>query len=376
MQPLVALDLGSTKVACAIGLPHEQRTGYELLGSSLVPYPSISETWLDDALMVGRTIEQAIEATGASGDFHRTLVAFSHPALMSEQASSSIHLGDEAVAVRERDLYRLRMRAVDEVLSVDREALLIERLGCSGNGFVDVREPLGLPATRLKGTFHVLTMPMAARRAVVQAVEFAGLDVVQLTFSLQAMAASLASTGPQGRCLLVDLGGLTTDLGYMIHGRLHSVQTVPWGGLTLAMEVAKAARVTVEQAMALTVEGMSSRRPEVRHALERELPKVQRALQHLLKGQPMADTVLVGGRGALIDGIVEWIEGETGLKATVVRSPRLQAMTDMARQMGISVAIGLLESVTGAASNGAPPRSPRFVDRLIGRTRVLLTEYF
>ena len=44
--PLVALDIGSTKVTCAVGLPHEHAPGFELLGSSLLSYPSLSDTWL------------------------------------------------------------------------------------------------------------------------------------------------------------------------------------------------------------------------------------------------------------------------------------------------------------------------------------------
>ena len=55
LRPLVALDIGSTKVACAIGLPHEQQPGFELLGSGIVAYPALTDAWLSDPLMVGRT---------------------------------------------------------------------------------------------------------------------------------------------------------------------------------------------------------------------------------------------------------------------------------------------------------------------------------
>ena len=78
-RPLIALDVGSTKVACALGLPREGG-GFELLGSSLIAYPGCPDAWLDDPLLVGRSIEQALEATGVHGDFHRAFVTFSHPA--------------------------------------------------------------------------------------------------------------------------------------------------------------------------------------------------------------------------------------------------------------------------------------------------------
>jgi len=64
-----------------------------------------------------------------------------------------------------------------EQLGVDREALVVERLGCDGNGFQGVKDPKGLAATRLVGTFHMITIPISVRRTIIQAVESAGLEV-------------------------------------------------------------------------------------------------------------------------------------------------------------------------------------------------------
>src|SRR6185295_4663158 len=148
-QQLVAFDIGATKVACAIGLPHEHGPGFELLGSSLTAYPVHPEAWLSDPLMVSRTIEQALEATAVRNDFDRAVVVMSHPALAGERVRVSVPLGDEPVPVRAHDLDRLQASALDRALGVDREPLAVERLGCDGNGFEGVRNPRGLAATRL-----------------------------------------------------------------------------------------------------------------------------------------------------------------------------------------------------------------------------------
>lgn len=375
-QPLVALDVGATKVACAIGQLRDEGTGFELLGSSLMPYPVLSEAWLSDPLLVGRTIEQALEATAVSADFHRAIVAASHPGLVSEQVTTSVHLGDEPITVREQDLRRLQMRALDQVLGVDREPLLVERVGCSGNGFERVREPLGLSATRLSGAFHVVTMPMAARRAIVQAVESAGLEVMQLTWSLQAAAMTvMTEQSLRGHILLVDVGGLSADAGLFVDDQLVDARTVRWGGLTFALELAKAAHLTLAQAMTLSLEGLSSRKPHVRQLLAHQLEPLEQALRELLLGRPLPDATLVTGRGALMDGMVEWIEEITQVKTSVARSPRTQTMGELSRQIGLTGAAGLLHMA--AAMEPAPARhSPRLVDRFIDRTRTILTEYF
>ena len=238
--PLIALDIGSTKVACAIGLPHERGPGYELLGAAVVSYPSLSESWLGDPLLVSRTIEQALEATAVTGDFSRALVTINPPATMSERVRASITLGDEPMTVKMHDLERLQRSALTQALGVDRESLLVERLSCSGNGFEGVRDPRGLAATRLLGTYHVVTMPMSARRAVTQAVESAGLEVAALSHPLPVLLASVGDeTLYHQRVVIFDASGLTTDVGCFVEGMLSHVEIAPVGGVRLAMAIAK-----------------------------------------------------------------------------------------------------------------------------------------
>src|SRR3990167_9189429 len=374
--PLVALDVGTTKVACAVGLPREHALGYELLGHSLVPYASAGDGWLADPLETGRAIEQAVEATGVSGDFHEALVTFSHPQLHSERVNATVDLADEPVAIRARDLERLAARAGDHALAIDREPLVVERVACAGNGFHDVPDPTGLSATRLHGQFIIITMPSAARRALIQAVEFAGLDVMGLRYSLEVFAHLVQADAPAAaRLLLVDLGGLQTDVGLSVGGRLVAAQTLAWGGLTFAHELARALRLNLDHATALTLEGLASRKREVREALAPRLEALEQAIRRVLENQPAPDAVRACGRGVLIDGFVEWIERTSSVKTTVQRSARTQAMTDLARQIGTTMAIALLEHGAAPADrlDGA---NHRLAGRASGRPRAPLPADF
>lgn len=375
-QPLVALDIGSTKIACAIGLPHEHAPGFELLGTSLVSYPSLPEAWLSDPLMVSRTIEQAVEATSVHDEFHRALVAISHPTLASEQTRALIALGDEPMTVRAQDLDRLQTAALHQVLGVDREPLMVERLGYAGNGFEGVRDPRGLSATRLAGTFHIVTMPLAVHHAVVQVVEASGLEVARLVYTLPAAWASATDEATsQKRLLLIDAGGLSTDLGIFRAGVFETVGVVPSGGVQLAGAIAKSLQVTMDQALAWSLEGTSCRKPAARSLITQHWETIQQALDVLLAGQPKPDAAILSGRGALTDGFAERIERTTGVPTSLCRSPRTSAIGDLARQLGLSPVIGLLEMAT-QRTNGVAARSPHFFNRLIDRTRTILTEYF
>jgi hypothetical protein len=128
---------------------------------------------------------------------------------------------------------------------VDREPLLVERLGCSGNGFDGARDPRGLTATRLTGTFHIVTMPVALRRALVQAVESAGLEIARLSSTLPAALAGMADERMwTQRLLVLDGGGLSTEIGgekvgwYEFHGRISREDDA---GRRVALRAAQAA---------------------------------------------------------------------------------------------------------------------------------------
>ena len=372
--PMVALDLGSTKVACAIGQAHEQGA-WQLLGTSVISYPVVWEGWLGDLLLVSRTIEQAIEAAGVPGDLHRARVALTHPALLSEQVRVSILLGDEPVRIRNHDLERLQAMAVDRVLGVDREPLHVAALSYTGNGFADIRDPRGLAATRLFGTFHILTLPLAARRAVVQSVEGAGLEVEQLCYGLSAGLACL----PEGmrshqRVLVVDLSGHNSDLAVFAEGSLEAAVVIPGGGVQLAGRIASTFQITLDQAVAWSLEGTACRKPEVRDLVTAHWAALEQPLAQLLAGRPKPNLALAGGRAALVDGFVEWLERTTGMPVQLCRSSKTQGSEDMPRQVGLSGAIGLLDLAFEQPDEA--PSSGRFFNRLVDGTKQLLTEYF
>ncbi len=376
-RPLVALDLGSTKVACAVGLAYEHAPGFEVLGSSLVPYPVLSDGWLSDPLMVGRVIEQALEGIAVPVDVDRAIVGVSPPSTMSHVVRASVDLADEPVSVRSRDLERLQANALVQVLGVDREALLVERIGCDGNGFSGVRDPRGLPATRLVGQFLILTVPMACRRAVVQAVESAGLEVARLTSTVRAAMTNASDISSAGqRVAFIDAGALTTTLALFVDGTLQAADIMPSGGLTLATSIAATLQATMDQAITWSLQGMTCRKAEVRSLIEQQRARLEQRLTALLADQPRPDAVLLAGRAALMDGYVEWVERTTHLPTSWCRNPRTSTVQDLSRQVGLSPAIGLLELAARSSDGHPAPRATHPLNRLVDRTRAILTEYF
>jgi hypothetical protein len=372
--PLVALDIGTTKLACAVGR-RQDGGGLEVLGHSVVPYPPPPWSWASDPLSLGRLIEGALDATDVAERLREAVVAFSHPELSGQDAQAAIDLADEPITIRSRDVSRLEARALDLALGVDREPLWLERLGCRGNGFDAVADPRGLCATRLTGAFHLITMPQALRRALVRAVEFARLEIARLLPTLIAHAAGAGGAGAPGRALIADVGGTVTSLGLFVGGRLQAARTLAWGGTSFAMSLASAQRLTLEQALTLSLEGMGSPRPEVRDALRTQLDSLGQAAREMLVQGPAPDAVLVAGRAALIDGLLESLERALGLPVAVARSAHTQRLGDLGRQLALSPVLGALAWAAEGEALLRPGRS-RAAGRLLDRARELLLAYF
>ncbi len=376
VHPIVVLDVGATKVACAIGLPNARTPGFELLGTSLVAFPTLNETQWPDPVELAGVIDQAIESTGVSAEISRAHVVFTHAQLQSERVQVSIALADEPMAVRTQDLERLQAAALHQALAVDREALLVEQLGCCGNGFEMVRDPRGLPATRLLGQFHILTMPLSVRRMLAQALEVCGLEMEDIAYSLRSAFAGVVDIGAlRKRILVIDVGGLTTDIGLVVDGSLQAATVVGRGGTTLAHTIARNCQVTLEQALAWSLEGAACSKPEAAALIRGEWEKLEQPITRLLERQPKPDAAIVCGRAGLVDGFVEWLERTTCIPTTLGRHPRAHRFGELARQVGLSTALGRLELAT-ASRTGSSQSNPRLLNRVLSRTKAVLAEYF
>ncbi len=403
-KPLVVLDIGSTKIACAVGRPTEaapstlprkcrstpglrptEQAACEVLGTGVASYPTLKSTWPCDQALLARTIEEALEEAHLDTWPDRAIVILTHPALSHRVVTAQLNLADEPVTIRGRDLDRLHAQAVSQALEVDREPLLLDPLGYAGNGFDAAGDPRGLVATRVQGRFQLIGIPMAVKRAVLQALDVVGLELDRVVYSLQAVvAACMEESWWSKRVLLVDFGGCCTDLALWDNGHLVRSTSIPWGGMTIVEAIATDARMTMDHALTASLEGLSSPHPVVRKVFNEQLRLVESSLRHLLEETAHPDRAIVTGRGALIGGLVEWVEQISRTKAVLGRSPLAKGLGDLGRQMALSPSLGLLQRVcqtAAASSHGAPSRvgiqgSGRLIDRLLARTRHILVEYF
>lgn len=245
---VAGLDLGSSKVACVIaeGPPSERA----IIGVSMVS----SQGGLRDGQVV--SIEKTTEAIKTAVDEASKMAGcqISTVRLGFGGASTMGFNSDGTVAVRggrvaQADVDRVLEAARAVPLPSDKQVLHALPQEYIIDGHDRIRTPVGMNGIRLEARVHVVT---TARTALVNAIECAtraGLTVERMMFGgLAASASVLTREERELGCVLVDVGGGTTDIAvWYDHALVHTV-SLEWGGDELTRQIARGLRTPVKDA--------------------------------------------------------------------------------------------------------------------------------
>jgi len=135
-----------------------------------------------------------------------------------------------------------------------------------------------MTGTRLEAEVHIVTGAVASAQNIIKCANKAGLEVQDIV--LQQLASSEACLTPEERelgCILVDIGGGTTDIAVFVEGSIYHTSVLAVGGDMLTNDIAI---------------GLRTPRPEA-ESIKR---KFGCALASLVKPDEKIEVPSVGGR--------------------------------------------------------------------------------
>ena len=245
---IAGLDLGSSKVAAVI----MEVSGSErnVIGVSLVPtgrglrhgqIVSIDQT--TEAIRVA--LDEASRMAGCQINRVRLGLGGSHVIGFNSDGTVAVRGG----RVSDQDVGRVLEAARAIPLPGDKQVLHALPQEYIIDGHDGIRTPVGMNGIRLETRVHVIT---AGRTALINAMECcssAGLQVENIMFTgLAASASVLTQEERELGCVLVDVGGGTTDIAVWYDNALvHSV-TLDWGGDELTRQIARGLRTPSDSA--------------------------------------------------------------------------------------------------------------------------------
>ncbi|MEJ2742158.1 MAG: cell division protein FtsA, partial [Gammaproteobacteria bacterium] len=261
---LVALDIGTSKVACLVAQALPEGGALELLGHAASASRGLKRGVVVNIestyLAIERVIEQAELMAGCQIHSVYTSISGGHIRGMNSHG---------VVAVREEDISQLDIHQVIEaaqaiaipadqrVLHVLPQEFLVDEQG-------GIRDPRGMSGVRLEAKVHVVTCAANAAQNVQKCVSRCGINVADLVLSPFASSGAVLDEDEKdlGVCLL-DIGGGTTDMAIFIGGAIQHTVSFPIAGDQVTSDIAMALRTPISSAELLKLEAGSAQIDQV-----------------------------------------------------------------------------------------------------------------
>lgn len=377
------LDVGTSKVCCAIA-ERAKDGSHQLLGLGSAEHRGIRDGHVVDLDALTDGLQTALHQAEqeARVTVRQCLVSVSVPELQCRSGKGIVPLADYGMEVRVRDVDRVRSQAELMELALDRAILHSIPRSFTVDGQMSVDDPLGLVGRQLAIDLVMLTCPQLVLQNVAKAVHLAGLEVQQFVYTGLATAHAVLTPEDQERTVLVmDLGGTVSDVVLMARGRVAAATVVATGGERISHALIQRLKVQPDEAESLKREAVLSRPSTVtdtiREALTAVLDELAAAWHALPREAGMPESIIITGRSALLDGLLELAEERLQLPVRLGRVTLPTRYFGREQSLLAVTPLGLLNYQRAHLSFSPAPTEPLpWPRRLLVKARELYEDYF
>jgi cell division protein FtsA len=256
-DPIVGLDVGTTKICAVIAEPRGDASGspegssLEVIGVGTAPSRGLRRGVVVNIELTVEAIRQAVaEAEQMAG----VEVAGVYAGVAGGHIKSLNSRGVVAVSGKDREVSAVDVERVIEAARAihvpqDREIIHVLPQTFTVDDGDDVREPIGMSGVRLEVEVHVVTGLVTSVQNVVRSVNRAGLAVHDVVLEPIASAESvLLPDEKELGIVLIDIGGGTTDVALFRDGAVWHTAILPLGGDHITNDIAVGLRTPVGDA--------------------------------------------------------------------------------------------------------------------------------
>jgi len=366
-----ALDLGTTKVCCAVA--DIESSGLRVLGVGEAVSRGVRK---GSVIEIDRAAEAVAEAVDLAEQMAGVAIDSAVVGLAGAHITSQNSRGVVAVAAGRREVGPQDVgRAIDAARAVavpsDRRILHVLPQQFTVDGQDGVRDAVGMAGSRLEVDAHIVTGAQTAIQNVVKVVHKAGLDVDDLVLQVLASAEAVVSEEELERgVVVVDVGGGTTDVAVFVRGSIVHTAVVPVGGNHVTGDLAVGLRCDLDTAEVVkrsfghclqltlpadaevTLTPMGYDEPvnvPQRYLAEIIGPRARETAQLIaaqieVAGSPshFSGGIVLTGGGSLLRGFAEMVQSVTDLPARVAAPQGLSGMNDEIQGPDHATVVGLM----------------------------------
>ncbi len=380
---IVGLDIGTSKTCAVIGEYNENGI-LEITGVGVAQSTGLRRGVVVNIEATMQSVSKAIEAAElmSGREVKDCFVGVAGANVEGINSRGVVAVTGKGREICQADVDRVIEAARAVVIPMDREVLHVIPQTFIVDDQKGIRDPLDMIGVRLEAEVHIITGSVTTAQNLVRCVNRAGFKVNGLILqSLAASRAVLTRDEKELGCLVVDMGGGTTDVLMFSEGAPYFSASVGAGGaqvsndvsiiLNVPMDAAEKIKLEsgscylphVEAGEGIIIPGVGGRPPQeisktkVASVIQPRLEEIFRLVRakveqpgywRLIKG----GVVLTGG-GALMSGAAELASEVFGLPVRTGMPASLGGLVDAYRNPSYSTAVGLV--LLGAERLGGAP---------------------
>lgn len=404
---VVGLDVGTTKVVALVG-EVDDHGGVSIIGVGEQATQGIKKGSIIDLEGVIKSITQAVEkAEHMSGCHLQTaFISMSGPHLSSVINKGVVAITNKEKEILPEDIHRVLQAAKVVALPQDKKIIHVHPRQYTVDGNEGIMDPIGMAGTRLEAEISIVTASATALQNLLRCLQRA--DIQEEEFIPASIASAEAVLLPAERdlgCLLVDIGGGTTEFAIFDQGRLWYTSVLPVGGNLITSDIAIGLRTPVEVAENIKVThgcvipdlmpdnemvtvldmlGKGSKQVSKKVVASIIQPRIQEILTLIrnelktsgYRGMLPGGMIITGG-SVLLDGLAELASAEMKLPVRVGRPDRINGVSEATQGPGYATATGLvLYGARQLSSLQAAPAGERFLGSFLNRLKHFLQDFF
>ncbi len=367
-KTIAAIDIGTTKVNAIVG--EIDNDGIAIIAASSQPSHGVKKGVIINIDSTVDSIKKALEEveTMIGSEIHSAVTGISGGHIKGFSSNGVIALNSREV--KKADIINAMDAAKSFVIPMDREIIHVlpqEFIVDNHNG---IKDPLGMAGVRLESKVYIVTADISCAQNIIKCTNRSGLKVQDMILQQLASAeAVLTEDEKELGCVLVDIGGGTTDISVFTHGSIRHCAVLPIGGNHISSDIAIGLRTTLSTAEELKknfgktspagkennetmeIAGINEKEKksfsintlsqiiEARVEETFELIKKELEEENLLPFLP-AGIVLTGGT-SLLNGIVQTAQDIVSLPARIGQPRGIKGIKDV-RNPAFSNAVGLV----------------------------------
>ena len=367
----VGIDIGTTKVACLVGLHQEGSATPSIIGLGIAPMSGVKRgvvTDLEESVSaLTAAVEEAERMSGIGIERATISIDGAHVQSLNSRGVIAVSRADHEIT--RDDLVRVESAAAAVNLENNREIIQIIPKYYAVDGHAHVADPVGMNGVRLEGETHIITASTPAMKNLSNVVFRAGISINGQV--IVPLASARAVTNKRQRELgvaVVDIGGETTGIAVMEEGQVSFTTILPIGANHITKDLVYGLKTNIDVAEKLKLKHAVARQPLLKDTTDIDLSEfggngtiaqaeldtiVAARLEELFslataelskvgKSSLLGAGVILTGGGAKMANIAQFAQSIVK-QPVVVGSPQgLSGIIDRVNDPFLSCAVGLM----------------------------------